>query len=111
MAEARGASGSPPLCIHGSTDTWRTWNLVRPALERNQDVLAITLPGHAGDPPMSDATPAYAVAAEMERQGIAEAHAVGNSLGAHVALQLAAQVVRAKRRCARARRRPGGRIA
>lgn len=94
-ASHRGGSGSPLLCIHGFTDTWRTWDLVRPALERNHDVLAITLPGHAGGPPItppiSDATLADAIAAEMERQGIADAHIVGNSLGGYVALQLAAR--------------------
>src|SRR5436309_504478 len=33
-------------------DTWRTWELVLPALERQHDVLAPTLPGHAGGPPL-----------------------------------------------------------
>ena len=44
----RGGSGSPLVCFHGFTDTWRTWELVLPALERRHDVLAPTLPGHAG---------------------------------------------------------------
>ena len=34
------------------TDTWRTWELVLPALERQHDVLAPTLAGHAGGPPI-----------------------------------------------------------
>jgi len=48
----RGGSGSPLVCLHGFTDTWRTWELVLPALERRHDVLAPTLLGHAGGPPL-----------------------------------------------------------
>jgi hypothetical protein len=40
----RGGSGSPLVCLHGFTDTWRTWELVLPILERQHDVLAPTLP-------------------------------------------------------------------
>ncbi len=36
------------VCLHGFTDTWRTWELVLPALESRHDVLALTLAGHAG---------------------------------------------------------------
>ena len=47
----RGGSGSPMVCLHGFTDSWRTWELVLPALEREHDVLAVTLAGHAGTCP------------------------------------------------------------
>ena len=50
----RGGSGEPLVLLHGFTDTWRTWELVLPALERRHDVLAPTLPGHAGGPPLED---------------------------------------------------------
>jgi pimeloyl-ACP methyl ester carboxylesterase len=46
----RGGSGPPLVCLHGFTDTWRTWELVLPELERHHDVLAPTLLGHAGGP-------------------------------------------------------------
>lgn len=46
----RGGAGPPLLLLHGFTDTWRTWELVLPALEREHEVLAPTLPGHAGGP-------------------------------------------------------------
>ncbi len=49
----RGGRGTPLVCLHGFTDTWRTWELVLPALERRHDVLAPTLPGHAGGPPIA----------------------------------------------------------
>ena len=82
------------MCLHGFLDTWRTWELVLPALERRHDVLAVTLAGHAGGPPL-DGDPAAAVidGAEraMDEAGFETAHLVGNSLGGYVALQLAAR--------------------
>ena len=49
-AQHRGGAGEPLVLVHGFTDTWRTWELVLPALEARHDVLAVTLPGHAGGP-------------------------------------------------------------
>jgi hypothetical protein len=40
------------VCLHGFLDTWRTWELVLPTLERHHDVLAPTLAGHPGGPPI-----------------------------------------------------------
>ena len=37
----RGGSGLPLVLLHGFLDTWRTWELVLPALERRHDVLAL----------------------------------------------------------------------
>ena len=51
----RGGGGSPLVCLHGFMDTWRTWELVLSALERHHDVLAPTLPGHAGGRPREPA--------------------------------------------------------
>src|SRR5215217_457962 len=91
----RGGSGPPLVCLHGFTDTWRTWELVLPALERRHDVLAVTLAGHAGGPPIegavSDSALADAVERAMDAAGFERAHVVGNSLGGYVALQLAAR--------------------
>jgi len=68
---------------------------VLPALEREHDVLAPTLAGHAGGPPIdgevTDAVLADAVERAMDEAGFATAHIAGNSLGGHVALQLAAR--------------------
>ena len=90
----RGGSGPPLVCLHGFTDTWRTWELVLPRLERRHDVLAVTLPGHAGGPPLEgevgDAL-ADGIERAMDAAGFASAHFAGNSLGGHVALQLAAR--------------------
>ena len=91
----RGGAGSPMVCLHGFTDTWRTWDLVLPALEREHDVLAVTLPGHAGGPPIdgpvTDALLADGVERAMDEAGFETAHVVGNSLGGFVSLQLAAR--------------------
>jgi pimeloyl-ACP methyl ester carboxylesterase len=89
----RGGSGSPMVCLHGFTDTWRTWQLVLPELERHHDVLAPTLAGHAGGPPIAgeDGAAAIVDAVEqaMDEAGFETAHLVGNSLGGYVAFRLA----------------------
>jgi pimeloyl-ACP methyl ester carboxylesterase len=91
----RGGSGTPLVCLHGLTDTWRTWELVLPLLERRHEVLAPTLPGHAGGPPLPDGAgaDAFADAVEeaMDGAGFATAHLAGNSLGGYLALRLAAR--------------------
>jgi pimeloyl-ACP methyl ester carboxylesterase len=83
------------VCLHGFTDTWRTWELVLPTLEPRHDVLAPTLAGHAGGPPiegeLSGAVLADAVERAMDEAGFETAHLVGNSLGGFLALELAAR--------------------
>jgi pimeloyl-ACP methyl ester carboxylesterase len=92
-AQHRGGSGEPLVLLHGFTDTWRTWELVLPALQTRHDVLAVTLAGHAGGPELdaelSDDTLAESVERAMDEAGLATAHLVGNSLGGYVALRLA----------------------
>jgi pimeloyl-ACP methyl ester carboxylesterase len=91
----RGGEGPPLVCVHGFTDTWRTWELLLPALERHYDVFAPTLAGHAGGPAidgeLSDTTLADALERAMDEQGIERAHIAGNSLGGALALQLASR--------------------
>jgi pimeloyl-ACP methyl ester carboxylesterase len=81
------------VLLHGFTDTWRTWDLVLDELQRDHEVLAPTLLGHAGGPPvtgeLTDASIADAVQRAMDDAGLQTAHLVGNSLGGYVALQLA----------------------
>jgi pimeloyl-ACP methyl ester carboxylesterase len=92
-AQHRGGCGPPLVCLHGLVDTWRTWELVLPELERHHDVLAPTLTGHAGGPalaePVTAATLADGVERAMDAAGFETAHIAGNSLGGFVALQLA----------------------
>jgi pimeloyl-ACP methyl ester carboxylesterase len=92
----RGGAGPPLVLLHGFTGTWRTWELVLPALERHHDVLAPTLAGHAGGPPLADGEISAgavidAVERAMDEAGFQTAHIAGNSLGGFVALALAAR--------------------
>ena len=91
----RGGSGAPLVLLHGFTGSWRTWELVLPALERHHDVLAPTLVGHAGGPRLEGEVSADvlpdAVERAMDAAGFETAHMVGNSLGGFIALQLAAR--------------------
>ena len=91
----RGGAGPPLVCLHGFADTWRIWELVLPALERQHDVVALTLAGHAGgqriEGEVTYAVLADAVERAMDEAGFDTAHLVGNSLGGFVALQLAAR--------------------
>jgi pimeloyl-ACP methyl ester carboxylesterase len=91
----RGGSGPPMVCLHGFADTWRGWELVLPVLERRHDVLALTLPGHAGGPPLGSSLTDDRLVDQVERciddAEIADAHLVGNSLGGYLALRLAAR--------------------
>jgi pimeloyl-ACP methyl ester carboxylesterase len=91
----RGGSGPPLVALHGFTATWRAWELVLGDLEREHDVFAPTLAGHAGGPPLGDRitsdTLPDAIERAMDEAGIATAHLVGNSLGAYLALRLAAR--------------------
>ena len=81
------------MCLHGFMDTWGVCELVLPALERQHDVLALTLPGHAGGPPIGGRIGSKefvdAVERAMDAVGFELAHLVGNSLGGYLALRLA----------------------
>ncbi len=91
----RGGAGSPMVCLHGFTDTWRTWELTLPMLQAQHDVLASTLPGHAGGPPLDGRVDEDRIAdlleEAMDAAGFVTAHLVGNSLGGYLALRLAAR--------------------
>lgn len=92
-ASHRGGSGPPMVLLHGFTGSWRVWELVLEDLERHHDVLAPTLPGHAGGPPIGDRVTTDEILDGVERMlddaGFQTAHLVGNSLGGYIALRLA----------------------
>lgn len=89
----RGGEGPPLVCLHGFMETWHVWSLALPALERRHEVLAPTLPGHAGGPPLQAPVGTDAlldgVEAAMDAAGFGLAHVAGTSLGGHLALRLA----------------------
>jgi pimeloyl-ACP methyl ester carboxylesterase len=80
------------VCLHGFADSPHTWDLVRPALEREHEVLTPALPGHLGGRVLNgDFDFAADVEAVMDEAGVETAHIVGNSLGGYLALVLAAR--------------------
>lgn len=85
----------PLLLIHGFTDTAATWRPVVPLLEPHHEVLAPTLTGHRGGPPIPAGmtNPMVAMADGLERAldeaGHEKAHLVGNSLGGWLAFEMA----------------------
>lgn len=85
------------MCVHGITDTWRTWELVLPALEERHDTLAITLLGHSGGRPLTQESEVALLdlvdeaERDMDAAGFETAHLVGNSLGGWIVLELAAR--------------------
>jgi pimeloyl-ACP methyl ester carboxylesterase len=76
------------VLLHGFTATPRAWDLVRPLLEAEHEVLAPSLAGHLGGPPLPEDLVDGAERA-LDDAGIERAHMVGNSLGGYVALRLA----------------------
>jgi pimeloyl-ACP methyl ester carboxylesterase len=93
----RGGSGEPLVLIHGFSGTRALWEPVLDGLERDHDVLAVSLVGHVGGPTLGEGA-AISVAAlvdaverDMKDAGFESAHIVGNSLGGWIALELAAR--------------------
>ncbi len=74
--------------------TWHVWERVLPTLVASRDVLAPTLPGHLGGPPLGRgpltvADLADSVERELDAVGFECPDIVGNSLGGFVAFELA----------------------
>jgi pimeloyl-ACP methyl ester carboxylesterase len=91
----RAGAGDVVVLLHGAVGTWRHWRPVLPALSARFEVVAPTLPGHAGGPPLSLDAPltianvADALERELDALGVGTAHLVGNSLGGLLAIELA----------------------
>ena len=89
----RGGTGEPVLLIHGYTATWRVWGPVVPRLAERYDVLAPTIPGHTGGPPLPDGDSIEPLVDGMEamldESGWETAHIAGFSLGGWLAFELA----------------------
>lgn len=90
-----GGSGPLLILLHGLGGTWHVWRPVLALLEKRHRVLALTLPGHAGGPPLPvGAEPTVDLIAdvlieELHRRGVTRAHVAGNSLGGWLSLELA----------------------
>jgi pimeloyl-ACP methyl ester carboxylesterase len=93
-ASRRAGAGEPVLLLHPLMLSHHSWRPVVDRLSRGYDVLALTLPGHYGGPPLpwqraSLETLVAHVEKQMDEAGWSTAHLVGNSLGGWIALELA----------------------
>ena len=90
----RSGQGPTVILLHGIASSIYTWKDVLPALAAHHDVLAVDLPGFGGSAVPKEPSAELAVRSVfglMDRLGIRRASLVGNSLGAAIALAIAAQ--------------------
>jgi len=92
LAAHRAGSGPPLVLLHGLGGSWRSWETVLPALAAERSVVALDLPGFAGEAaPLPDPTFASltdAVEGWLHDQHLEDAPLVGSSLGARMVLEL-----------------------
>jgi pimeloyl-ACP methyl ester carboxylesterase len=91
----RAGSGEPLLLLHGIGSTHDDFVALRPRLDAEYRVLAPDLPGHGHSPALPHrptiAAITDAVTADLDELGVRRVHVLGNSIGARVALELAAR--------------------
>src|SRR5262245_2387027 len=93
FVERGGPSGTPVVCLHGISDSWRSFELVLGHLPGDVRLFALSLRGH-GDAsrPATGYQPedfAADVAAFMDAMGVSRAVIVGHSMGSYVAQRFA----------------------
>ena len=88
-------SGEQLLLLHGIGTTHDDFAALRPQLDVDYRVLAADLPGHGRSPalPGRPTIPAIAdaIVADLDELGVGRVHVLGNSIGARIALELAAR--------------------
>jgi pimeloyl-ACP methyl ester carboxylesterase len=91
----RRGSGEPLLLLHPLGGSMVVWEPVLERLAAEREVIAVDMPGFGDSPPLpgsADPTPAAlaaAMGAFLDSLGLDDAHLVGNSFGAWVAIELA----------------------
>ena len=92
LSAHRSGSGPPLVLVHGLGGSWRTWQPVLDGLSAHRSVVAVDLPGFAGDsPPLPDPsfrTLTDALEEWLRTEGLTAAPLVGTSLGARMVLEL-----------------------
>ncbi|MFK3679518.1 alpha/beta fold hydrolase [Microbacterium sp. NPDC090218] len=93
--QSHGPKGTPPLLLlHGGGVAGWMWNPLRARLQEGRRIIVPDLPGHGGsadEPYVSHAETVGALARLLEDEGPSAATVVGFSLGAQLAVLLAAQ--------------------
>jgi pimeloyl-ACP methyl ester carboxylesterase len=94
----RGGSGTPLLLLHSGFHTWVEFRSLIRELEPHRDVLAVTLPGSAGGPPLElrdstllDAFANHVEAALDDADWTEPVSMVGSSYGGVTAIELGAR--------------------
>lgn len=93
MKATRTGSGKPLLLVHGLGGSARSWQTVAPALAKGRALIALTLPGHGGEPAESDSGTfsglMRSVETFLQQNELTGVDMVGSSMGARVVLELA----------------------
>jgi pimeloyl-ACP methyl ester carboxylesterase len=93
----RAGEGEQLVLLHGFTGTWHHWRPVLADLVPRFEVIAPTLAGHDGGPPLERDGPITLAAAvdslerHLDELGVDRAHVAGNSMGGALAIELAAR--------------------
>jgi len=89
-------TGPPLVLIHGLGGSHVNWDPVLEILAGERDVIAVDMPGFGASDPLPDSTRhsaaemGRAITAHLSSIGVERPHVAGNSLGAWVALEMAA---------------------
>jgi pimeloyl-ACP methyl ester carboxylesterase len=93
----RAGEGEPLVLLHGFTGSWHHWRPLLGELVARFEVIAPTLAGHDGGPPLqvdgplTIATGADSLERHLDEIGVDSAHFAGNSMGGALAIELAAR--------------------
>lgn len=87
-------NGEPLLLIHGMGSSHDAWKLITPELAKRFEVITLDLPGHGeskmpGGTRMDPHSLCELIMSQMAHWGYESFHAVGNSLGGWIALEMA----------------------
>ncbi len=91
----REGEGPPLLLIHGVGSCKEVWAPLMPLLTPTHEVIAVDVPGFGESPPLAPSqgadpvTFAKVLGQFLQHHGLQDVHAVGNSMGGFIALEMA----------------------